>query len=295
MKALERPSKVISLEEAASWVKDGMRLAVSGQHINNQPNAFVREVIRQGRKDLTIIPTNGAGYPIDLLIGAGRVKKLYSSYVGLDYIGFAPNFRRFAEAGKLDVIDLDELGLLQAIKAGAMGVEFFPLPSGIRACDNVNVNPDWYKTIESPFNGKKTTVVPPLRADLCVTHVSVCDRYGNGREEGFVEGILYHAADRVVITTDNLVSLEDTNAHYKEVTIYGEAVDAVVETPWGGHPGGSHGGHYKQDEEHLRAYQKSGKDDASFKQYLDTYVFGCKNHQEYLEKIGLANLLKLKC
>jgi glutaconate CoA-transferase, subunit A len=180
MKILERKSKVISLEEAASWVKDGMTVSISGQHINNQPNAFVRELVRQGRKNLTIVPTNGGGYPIDMLIGANMVKKVYSAYIGLDYVGMAPNFRRYAEAGKLNVVDLDELGLLQAVKAGQMGVNFYPLPNGIMACDNVRINPDWYKTIEDPFTGKKTVVVPPLRSDVCVTNVAICDKFGNG-------------------------------------------------------------------------------------------------------------------
>jgi glutaconate CoA-transferase, subunit A len=294
VKVAERKSKVIPLEEAAGWVKDGIKLSISGQHINNQPNAFVRELVRQGKKNLTIIPTNGSGYQVDILIGAGCVGKLFSCYCGLDYVGPAPNFRRFSEAGKLNTVELDELGLLQAVKAGEMGLNFFPLPNGIMACDNVKINPDWYKIIDDPYTGKKTVVVPPLRADVCVTHVAVCDAYGNGREGGFMEGVLYHAADKVIVTTDRICSLDETSAHYKEVTIYGDAVEAVVEVPWGAHPGGSQGAGYKEDEEHLRAYQKAGREDATFKQYLDTWVYGCKSHKEYLEKVGIGKLLQLR-
>jgi glutaconate CoA-transferase, subunit A len=142
MKILKRKSKVIPLEEAASWVEDGMTVSISGQHINNRPNAAVWEMIRQGRKNLTIVPTDGGGYPIDMLIGANAVKKVYSSYIGLDYVGVAPNFRRYAEAVKLSIVDLDELGLLQAARAGQMGINSYPLPNGIMACDNVRINPD---------------------------------------------------------------------------------------------------------------------------------------------------------
>jgi glutaconate CoA-transferase subunit A len=126
----KRKSKVITLEEAASWVKDGMKLSIAGAQHNNAPNAFVREIIRRKIKDLIIIPSNATGYQTDILIGAGCVKKIYSSYVGLDYIGIAPNFRRFAETGKLETVDLCELGLLRALKAGQTGTAFHALPDG---------------------------------------------------------------------------------------------------------------------------------------------------------------------
>jgi glutaconate CoA-transferase subunit A len=45
------------------------------------------------------------------------------------------------------------------------------------------------------------------------------------------------------------------------------------------------------DEEHLKEYQKAGQDEATFKEYLDKYVYGVKNHEEYLEKVGIAGLL----
>jgi len=290
----KRKSKVITLEEAASWVKDGMILAIAGAHMNNSPNAFVREIVRRRVKDLTMIPSNATGYQTDILLGAGCVKKLYSSYVGMDYLGMAPNFRRLAETGNLNVVDLCELGLLRALKAGQTGAAFYALPDGIMACDNVRLNPDWYKVVDDPFTGKKVVVVPPLRADIAVTHVHKCDAYGNAREGGYLDQCLVSAADTVIITTEEVVPLEDTQAHYKEVTIFGNIVDAVVEVPYGAHPADCHGGGYRPDEEHLREYEKAGRDESTFKEFLDKYVYGVKNHAEYLEKIGTDTLFKLR-
>jgi len=291
----ERKNKTITLPEAASLVEDGMKLGVGGVTSNNASSAFMRELIRRGVKELTIIPTNNTGYQVDILIGAGCVKKLYMSYVGLDYIGLAPNFRRLAESGKLDVVDLCELGLLRALRAGGIGTAFFPLPDGILVLDNVKLNPDWYKVIDDPFTGKKVVVVPPLRCDIAVFHVAKCDAYGNAREVGMMNAEhLFQAADKVIITTEEIVPLMDTMANYKEVTMPGDFVDAVVEIPYGSHPGECHGGGYTFDEEHLREYINAGKDEASFKKYLDEYVYQPKNHEEYLEKIGTARLLKLR-
>ena len=291
---VKRKSKVITLEEAAGWVKDGMTLAIAGAHHNNAPNAFVREVIKKKVKDLTLIPSNATGYQTDILLGAGCVKKLYFSYVGMDYIGMAPNFRRLAETGNLDVVDLCELGLLRALKAGETGAAFYALPDGIMACDNVRINPDWYKIIDDPFTGKPVVVVPPLRADIAVTHVHKCDAYGNAREGGYLDQFLVSAADTVIITTEEVVPLEDTQAHYKEVSIFGSIVDAVVEIPYGAHPADCHGGGYRHDEAHLREYEKAGRDESTFKEYLDRYIYSVTSYSEYLEKIGVERLIELR-
>jgi glutaconate CoA-transferase, subunit A len=294
MEKVKRRSKVISLEEAASWVKDGTTLSIGGVQLNNAPNAFVREVIKRRVKDLILVPTNGSGYQSDILIGAGCVKKIYSSYVGLDYLGMAPNFRRFAEAGQLDVVDLDELGLLKALKAGQMGAPFYVLPDGMMACDNVKINPDWYKIVDNPFTGKKSVAIPPLRTDIAVVHTYKCDLYGNAREGGFMDQFLVSAANKVIITTEEVVPVEDTQANYKEVNIFGNVVDAVVEVPFGAHPADCHGGGYRHDEKFLREYDKAGRQEDTFKAWLEKYVYSCKNHAEYLEKIGFARILELK-
>jgi len=285
-----RKSKVVPLQKAAALVEDGMMLGMGGVNSQIGPCAFSRELIRKGVKDLTIVPTNATGYQTDILIGAGCVKQLYMSYVGLDYIGAAPNFRRIAETGKLDVIEFDEMGLLRGLKASAAGVDFFPLPGGMKGVDVLRVNPEFFKEVEDPFTGKKVVVVPPIRPDIAVIHVAKCDPYGNAREAGHVEDLLHFASNKVIVTTEEVVPLEDTRAHYREVTVFGRLVDAVVEVPYGAHPGDCHGC-YRMDEDHLRAYQKAGGDEATFKAYLDQYVYGLKNHEEYLEKIGIAGLL----
>lgn len=290
----KRTSKVISLQEAAVWIKNGMKIGLAGGHSREAPCAFVRELIRQGIKDLTIIPSNSTAYQTDILLGAGCVKTLYSSYVGLDYIGVAPNYRRLAESGQLEILEFDEMGLLRGLKAAGSGLAFFPLPDGMRAVDNVRANPDYYKEITDPFTGKKVIVVSPIAPEIAVIHTGKCDAYGNARELGFVDGIMFMAAKKVIVTTEEVVSLEDTRAHYKEVTIYGRFVDAVVEVPFGGHPGPC-SGFYPADSAHIREYQKMAREEATMKEYLDKYVFSCKNHEEYLEKVGIANkLLELK-
>jgi len=286
----KRKSKIISLQEAAALVEDGMMLGMGGVNSQMGPSAFSRELIRRGVKDLTLIPTNNTGYQTDILLGAGRVKSVYISYVGLDYLGAATNFRRLAETGKLDVVEFDEMGLLRGLKASAAGVDFFPLPGGIRGVDVVRINPDFYREVEDPFTGKKVVVVPPIRPDIAVIHVPKCDAYGNAREAGHVQDLLHFASNKVIVTTEEIVTLEDTKANYSDVTIFGRLVDAVVQAPYGPHPGECHGC-YTMDEDHMKTFQKAGQDETTFKEYLDEYVFQVRDHDAYLEKVGIAGLL----
>lgn len=287
----ERRSKLISIEQAASVVKDGMMVSVGGNHSHEAPSAFSRELVRRGVKDLTLVPSNAAGYQVDVLIGGGCVKKLYNSYCGLDYLGPAPNFRRYAESGRLDILELDEMGLMRGLKASVAGVAFFPLPDGFLGVDVWKVSPDFYRVIDDPFTGKKVVVVPPIRPDVCVIHVPVCDVYGNAIEVGVLDNVLHQAANHVIVTTDEIVSLEYTRARHTEVTVLGKFVHAVVHVPYGAHPGQC-AGRYTHDEAHMREYQAAGKDDASFRKYLETYIYG-KTHEQYLEAVGPARLQEL--
>lgn len=284
-----RKSKVISLKEAVNLVQDGMMIALGGAAIRDAPNAFIRELIRQGKKDLTVVPTNSSGYCVDILLGASCVKTAYICYCGLDYFGPAPNFRRVAEAGLVNIKEFEENGLLRGLKAGGTGVDFFPLPGGMLGVDVVRANPEFYQTTQNPFTGGSVVVVKPIKPDICIIHKAKCDPYGNAREIGHIgaEEILYQASRKVIVTTEEIVSLEDTMAHYREVTVYGKFVDAVVEVPYGAHPADCQGC-YQLDEQHLREYAAAGKDPTAFQGYLDKYVFGCQDHEEYLEKVGIA-------
>jgi len=289
----KRASKVVDLHTAASMVQDAMILGLGGVHSHEAPAAFSRELIRRGVKNLTIVPNNASGYQTDILIGAGCVKTIYNSYCGLDYVGDAPNFRRFAESGRLNVFEFDEMGLLRGLKAAAAGVAFFPLPHGFLGVDVWKANPEFYQVIEDPFTKQKVVVCRPITPDIAVIHCAKCDEYGNGRELQVMEDILYQAAKKVILTTEEIVSLEDTQMHYKEVTILGKFIDAVVEVPYGCHPGQC-SGKYIHDSEHLREYQIAARNDDSLKEYLDKYVYGAPTHERYLELIGHDRLLKLE-
>ncbi len=74
-----RRSKLVSMADAASLVKDGMMVSIGGNHSHEAPCAFARELVRRGVRDLTLVPSNAAGYQADILIGSGCVKRCWRS------------------------------------------------------------------------------------------------------------------------------------------------------------------------------------------------------------------------
>src|SRR6266850_7107299 len=172
----ERTSKLVSLHSAIAAVKDGSSVAIGGIHAHNGPMAAIRELIRQGKRDLTLIPNVSAGLPVDILIGAGCVSTVYATYVGLEHLGLAPQFRQAAESGSIEIKDVCEPFTVYGMKAGAASLPFMPFPKGHDAFDNAAVNSD-YKRVIDPYTGDEVLVVPPLRPDVGLIHVPKCDCY----------------------------------------------------------------------------------------------------------------------
>jgi glutaconate CoA-transferase subunit A len=290
----ERKSKVKSPEEAFAAIKDGTLLSMTATHYNSVPMAAMRQVIRQGTKDLAIVPTPSAGLAIDLLIAAGSASTVYASYVGMEFIGLAPNFRRAAENHEITIIDVDESALVMGYKAGAAGIPFMAMPLFYGLTDLPKVSPQIYKEITDPFTGNKCFAVPAIIPDVAVIHVQECDAYGNARQLGgnHMENVIAKSANHVIITTEAVRPLAETQKDPTRTTIPGMIVDSVVELPFGAHPGACPT-RYNYDEPHLRDYAALGKAGRT-QDYIDEYVLGPADHGAYLDKIGAGRLMELR-
>ena len=133
----KRKEVVKSIEEAVAQIKDGQTVAIGGFGADNHPMAIVREMIRTGKKNLTIVASATAGLEIDLLIGAGCVKKLYAPYVGQElYCPIGHNFRKYAESGEVEIMETSEYLLYAGFFAAASGQEFFAWRGGVGTSDS---------------------------------------------------------------------------------------------------------------------------------------------------------------
>jgi glutaconate CoA-transferase subunit A len=285
-----RTSKLATPAEAAALVADGDVVAIGGIHAHSGPVAIVRELIRAGRRDLTLLPNVSAGLPADLLIAGGCVSRIYCCYMGLEHKGLAPAFRRAAEAGTIEVRDVDEPFTVYALKAASANLPFMALPHGHRATQTMELNPDDYRLVRDPFTGEEHVCIPQVQPDVGLIHAAACDPYGNVHIPGaiFHDDLVAKASKRVIVTTDRVVPHEVAKADPRWTTIPGLFVTAVVPLPYAAHPTSSQG-NYGYDEAHIEEYR-----DADPGAYLERYVLGVADHHEYLEQVGLRRLASLQ-
>lgn len=222
--------KQITLTEAVQLVRPSDMLALGGMTLYRRPVAFVRELIRQGTGDLTLLAFT-AGYESDLLVGAGLVKRVRTCYFGLEMFGLAPMFSQRAERREIEVIEETEASLAFGLRATLAGVGFMP-GQGWIGTDLLRIRPD-VKLVSDPYSARQYVAFPAIKPDVAVIHAVLATRDGDAVLRGnlAVDCQLAMAADRVIITAERVVEKLD-----EPLDIIGVAVDAVVEAPRGAAP-----------------------------------------------------------
>ena len=172
----KRRERIIDEVEAASWLADGMTIAI-GQPT---PMALVRQIIKRGIKNLTIVD---AGFSLDLLVGAGCVRKVVSYYAGGGFGNpVMPAFRRAAERGEIEVWECEEGILCAGLQAAAQMLPFLPWRGGV-GTSLPEVNPE-LQVFKDPINGESLLAVPPIKPDVTILHAATADAYGNVQHYG---------------------------------------------------------------------------------------------------------------
>ena len=230
-------AKIQSLHDAvAENIHDGDSVAFEGfTHLI--PHAAAHEVIRQGRKDLTVIRMT-PDMIYDQLIGMGCVKKLIFSFAGNPGVGLLRRLRDAVENGWPHPIEIEEhshAAMANAYEAGASGLPC-AIFRGYRGAELTRVNP-MIRFINCPFTGEELAAVPALRPDVTVIHAQRADRKGNVLLEGIVgvqkEAVL--AARRAIVTVEEIV--EDLASPSPNACILPSwTVTSVVKVPGGAHP-----------------------------------------------------------
>ncbi len=283
--------KVVDVATAIAGVPDGAMIALGGGLSARLPMAFVRELIRQRKRDLHLVGS-AHSIDVDLLVAAEAVRRCEESYVGFEQdLGLAPAYRRAAESGNIEVAESCCVTILAQLRATELGLPFLPV-RGVRGSDILRLHPE-YAEVTCPFTGEVLVAVPALKPDVALLHAPLGDRYGNLHlEQPYVLDERFASSSaRVVATVERLVSTADVAAN--GVTIPAHLVAAVAEVPFGAHPTSCYP-EYAYDREHLSTYVKaaqSGGEDLAG--YLKTYVYGVADEQEYRELIGSKRLTEL--
>ena len=297
-------SKVTTIKEAISQhVHSGDFLFIGG-YISRPPFAAIHEIIRQGIKDLTITRSNAAD-DFDMLIGAGSVKRFIATFLSLGLYGLGRCYRRSLEKGiphKIEVEEYTNLSLPMMLLAGSMGMPFVPVKDML-GTDLLKVKSfmgeNKYKMIDSPFDGSPTLLVPALNPDVAIIQVQQADESGNAQIWGIGGDckVGANASKKVIVCCERLVSREIVGKDPSRTIVASFKVAAVVEDPFGAHPGYTPG-FYDVDFAFGSLYQQASNTVEGFQEFLKEWVYDIEDRtayiQHYIERFGYAQYKNLQ-
>jgi glutaconate CoA-transferase subunit A len=285
-------SKLIPLSDAIQqFVRDGDTLYAAGfTHLI--PFAAGHEIIRQGRKDLTLARAT-PDLVYDQMVAAGCARKVIFSYMGNPGVGSLRIVRAALEAGQLEWEEYSHFSMITRLQAGAAGLPFMPM-NPTAAGDLERANP-LYRRVIDPYSGGEVVVVPALKPDVAIVHVQRADAEGNAQIWGIIgeQKEAAFASSRVILTAEEIVPAEVIRSDPNRTLIPGFIVDAVCHIPYASHPSYTQG-YYDRDNAFYLEWDGISKDPGAVKSYLAEWVYGVKDRAEYWEKLGPAVHARLK-
>jgi len=279
---------ILPLRDAVrEHVHDGDVVALEGfTHLI--PHAAGHEVIRQGRRDLTLIRMT-PDIVYDQLIGMGCARKLVFSWGGNPGVGSLHRFRDAVEHGWPVPLELEEhshAGMAAAYAAGAANLPFGVL-RGYRGGDlpaHTRV-----ATVTCPFTGEELAAVPAHRPDVGIVHAQQADRAGNVQLWGItgVQKETVLASTRSIVTVEEIV--DELEPRPGSVVLPYWVVDAVCLAPHGAHPSYAHG-YYDRDNDFYVAWEEISRDRDAFQAWMQKHVLATADSEEYLASLGARAL-----
>ena len=315
----KRLHKVMTEKEAIeTFLHDGDSLCIGGFVMWRQPESILREIARQGKKNLSLIDESGDFEGIDLLVELGMLDRIDIAYSisrqvggisGTPAIdrGIREGVPRPIEAGgvlatpkdkiksdvpPLKIVDWTNFEISLRFVAGALNVPFIPCRSSFGS--DIPRYTREIKVINDPYENKPLLLIPAYKPDVAFISVQRADRRGNGQIWGF-RGTDYwkaRAARHVVLLTEELVTTKKICENPGLTVIPAYCTDAVVHVPFNCHPAGCYGCYTGDGLSFIPHLLERQNRDGALK-WIDEWVYGCKNHFEYCDKIGWEKLDRL--
>ncbi len=283
-KSKKLTNKLTTLKEAVSLIKEGDYLSIGGFGTVRIPTAFIHELLRQKKKNLTTACFT-SNIDTDLLAAGETFNKTDMSYgIAFEALGLPKMIRKHFESGAIQITEWSNGAMGWRYKAAAMGLSYLPIRSML------GTDTEAYSSaieITCPFTGMKYLALPALYPDVAVIHVHAADIYGNC----YIRGVLVcdvdiaKASKKVIITTEKIVSTEFFRDNPEKTTIPFYQTDVVVISPYGSYPANMPY-EYFMDVDHLREFLKAAEDEASFDEFLNKNIYQCSDFYDYLNLHG---------
>jgi len=289
-------SKLTTMTEAvARYVPDGSSVAIGLALEPLIPFAAAHEIIRQQRRDLTVIgPISDILF--DQLIGAGCVERVSAAWAGNVSEGLGYCYRRAAEKAMPRAITIEEhsnFTIALALLAGSLGSPYIPTRSTLGS--DIPSHNTTFRLEHSPLDGTPLLLVPALRPDVTVVHVQRSDEEGNAHlwgNAGVCEEAMLAAKD-VILVAEEIVAREVILSDPNRVLGPSFKVRAVVREPWGAHPSAVQG-YVNRDHAFYHEYHERTRTIEGFQEWLEEWVLHVPTRADYVKKLGEARLHSLR-
>jgi glutaconate CoA-transferase subunit A len=207
------------------------------------------------------------------------------SYMGNPGVGSLRIVRGAVERGELEWEEYSHFGMITRLQAGASGLPFLPM-NQVGVQDLEKANP-LIKRIPDPYGGKDVIVVPALNPDVAIVHVQRADANGNAHLWGIIgeQKEAAFAAKKVILTAEEIVDEVVIRSDPNRTMIPGIIVHAVCHVPYACHPSYAQG-YYDRDNEFYLAWDQVSSSEETVKTWLEEWVYGVKDREEYWQKLG---------
>jgi 3-oxoacid CoA-transferase subunit A len=179
--------KVVTAAEAVADIPDGASIAVGGFGLCGIPSTLIAALLARGATDLRVVSNNCGvdGWGLGLLLEAGRIARMTSSYVGEN-----KEFARQYLSGELEVELTPQGTLAERLRAGGAGIPAFYTATGVgtQVAEGGlpwKYAPDGSVAIASPakevrsFGGREYILEQAIVTDFSLVRAAVADRHGN--------------------------------------------------------------------------------------------------------------------
>jgi glutaconate CoA-transferase, subunit A len=281
-------SKLATMREAvARFIPDGSSVCLNTAIEALIPFAAGHELIRQRRRDLTLIgPISDMLF--DQLVGAGCVRRIIAAWVGNVSAGLGHNYRRAVEhavPAPIEVQDHSNLTMALALQAGALGAPYLPTRS-LLGSDLLRSNPTFQQAAD-PWSGAPLVLVPALVPDVAVLHVQRADEDGRAHVWGTF-GVTREAAlaaRQVIIVAEEIWSRERILSDPDRVLTPEHKVAAVVHQPFGAFPSPVQG-YYRRHHDFFRLFHDESRTVEGNRKWLERWVLGVDDWNGFLDRVG---------
>ncbi len=280
--------KRASVEQLVERIPDGATVALGGLSMNSAPMAYVREIVRQEKRDLTVVAIV-AGMSVDWLIAGGCVKKVVSGLVSFEGLGLAPMFRMGVQSGSVEVEEYSEDLLICRLRAQAWNLPFVPTKAGL-GTDLIPLH-EQIGTIREEVDqatGEHYVACTRLPIDVALVHAHSADELGNVRVDPkliWMDNEIVNAAERTFVSVERYVDHADVVAEPHRTTYPQFMVSGVSLAEVGAYPSSCFP-EYRHHTEFFQAYSAAAADPEEFARFFADRVLGPETWEDFIQSSG---------